>query len=150
MTLEQRCDALATVPELAAIPARSRAALAAGMRQELYATGETVVELGDRADCVFVLCDGVLEVTQDGRAEPLRRLGHGALLGELAFFAGGIRTATVRAVEPSVLLSLPYENFRAFLLSHPESLLALMGRTVEALREAEQALSGRGTGTHDA
>ncbi len=145
MTLEQRCDALAAVPELAAIPARSRAALAAGMRQERYAAGETVVELGERADRVFVLCDGMLEVTQDGRAGPLRRLGGGALLGELAFFARGVRTATVRAVEPSVLLSLPYENFRAFLLRHPESLLALTGRTVAALREAEEALAGRGS-----
>ena len=147
MTLEPRCAGLEAVPELAAMPRRSRAALAAGMRQERYAAGETVVELGDRADCVFVLCDGMLEVTQEGRAEPLRRLGGRALLGELAFFAGGVRTATVRAVEPSVLLSLPYDNFRAFLLRHPESLLALMGRTVAALREAEQALAGRGAGS---
>ncbi len=143
MTLEQRYDALTLVPELAAIAAQSRAALAASMRQERFAAGEAVIGVGDQADRVFVLCEGMLEVTQIGRAGPLRRLEPGALLGELAFFAEGARTASVRAVDDCLLLSLPYENFRAFLLRHPESLFALTRRIVHTLRDAERALADR-------
>ena len=144
MTLEQRFDALAAVPELNAISAQARATLAASMRQERFAAGEAVIATGDVADRVFVLCEGELEVTQQDRAEPLRQLRPGALLGELAFFADSPRTATVRAVEPSVLLSLPYENFRAFLLRHPESLFVLTRRIVQTLREVEASLARRG------
>ena len=144
MTFEQRYDALAAVPELSAIPAQARATLAASMRQERFAAGETVIAIGDRADRVFVLCEGVLDVVQEGRAEPLRQLQPGALLGELAFFADSGRTATVRAVEPCVMLSLPYENFRAFLFRYPESLFLLTKRIVQALRDAEAALAARG------
>lgn len=144
MTLEQRYEALTLVPDLGAIPAQSRAVLAASMRQERFAAGETVIGVGDQADRVFVLCEGRLDVTQLGRAEPLRRLVPGALLGELAFFADGERTASVQAVEDCLLLSLPYENFRAFLLGHPESLFALTRRIVHTLRDAERALADRG------
>ncbi len=144
MTLEQRYNALMAVPELRAIPAQARAALAASMRQERFAAGEAVIEIGDQADRVFVLCEGALEVTQEGRTEPLRRLERGALLGELAFFADSARTATVRAVGACVLLSLPYVNFRAFLLRHPESLFVLTTRIVHDLRELEQGLADHG------
>ena len=61
MTFEQRYDALAAVPELSAIPAQARATLAASMRQERFAAGETVIAIGDRADRVFVLCEGMLD-----------------------------------------------------------------------------------------
>ena len=144
MTFEQRYDALAAVPELSAIPAQARATLAASMRQERFAAGEAVIAIGDQADRVFVLCEGALEVTQAGRAEPLRRLEPGALLGELGFFADSVRTATVRAVGACVLLSLPYENFRAFLFKYPETLFLLTKRIVHTLRDAEAALATLG------
>jgi CRP/FNR family transcriptional regulator, cyclic AMP receptor protein len=143
MTLEQRYNALTSVPELSAIPAQARATLAAGMRQERFDAGEVVIEIGDQADRVFVLCEGQLEVTQEGRSGPLRRLEPGALLGELAFFADRVRTATVRAVDACVLLSLPYDNFHAFLLRNPESLFALTKRIVLTLRDTELALASR-------
>ena len=144
MTFEQRYQALAAVAELSAIPAYARATLAASMRQERFAAGEVVIAIGDPADRVFVLCEGLLDVTQEGRAGPVRQLRPGALLGELAFFADSARTATVRAVEPCVLLSLPYENFRVFLFRNPESLLVLTKRIVHTLRDAEAALARAG------
>lgn len=143
MTLEERYQALAAVPELQDIPAEARAVLAASMAEERFGAGEVVMADGERADRVFVLCAGTLDVEQEGRGGVVRRLGPGALLGELAFFAGGIRTATVRAAGPSTLLSLPYDNFRAFLLRHPESLLVLTGRIVGLLRGLEEQLASR-------
>jgi CRP-like cAMP-binding protein len=146
MTLEERLRALLAVAEFRDVPVEDRAVLAAAMREESFATGETVIAAGDRADRVFVLCDGVLEVTPEGRAA--RRLERGALLGELAFFADEVRTATVRAASDCVLLSLPFVNFRAFLLGHPAVTLILAGRLVRALRvlEADLAAARAGRG----
>jgi CRP-like cAMP-binding protein len=140
MTLEGRYDALSAVPELREIPSQARAVLAASMREESFAAGEMVATAGDRADRVFVLCAGALEVTQEGRLGAIRRLEPGALLGEFAFFADGTRSASVRAAAPSTLLSLPFENFRAFLLRHPESLLTLTCRIVRTLLALERRL----------
>lgn len=141
MTLEDRLHALALVPEFRDMAADDRAVLAAAMREEFFAAGETVVDAGERADRVFVLCDGRLDVTQPGREGVLRALERGALLGEIAFFADDVRTATVRAATDCALLSLPFENFRAFLLAHPESALTLAGRIVRTLRSLENEIA---------
>ncbi len=141
MTLEQRFHALAAVPEFRDLPTEARAALAASMREEAYAAGEVVIVTGDPADRVYVLCDGVLTVTQEGRSGVVRRLERGALLGELAFFADAVRTATVRAEGACVLLSLHFDNFRAFLLANPASALILAGRIVRTLRGLELTLA---------
>jgi CRP-like cAMP-binding protein len=137
MTLEERFRALGMVSELRDIPTEARAALAASMREELFAPAEIVIAAGEHADRVFVLCHGMLEITQEGRAGVVRRLEPGTLLGELAFFADTPRTATVRALDTCILLSLPFENFRAFLISNPESLLVLTKRMVRTLRDLE-------------
>jgi CRP-like cAMP-binding protein len=148
MTLEERLRALVEVPEFRDLAADDRAVLAAAMREEFFAAGETVVEAGEHADRVFVLCTGQLMVTLPGRAGVVRMLERGSLLGELAFFENEVRTATVRAGADAVLLSLPFENFRAFLLAHPGSALVLAARIVRALRglEAEMARREGGAG----
>jgi CRP-like cAMP-binding protein len=143
MTLEERLRALIEVPEFRDMAAEARAVLAAAMREEFFASGETVVEAGEHADRVFVLCEGSLAVTVPGLAGVVRTLGRGALLGELAFFEDEVRTATVRAGVDSVLLSLPFENFRAFLIAHPGSTLILAGRIVRALRSLEATVARR-------
>lgn len=143
MTLEERLRALVEVPEFRDMLHDDRAVLAAAMREEFFAAGETVVEAGEHADRVFVLCDGQLVVTQPGRAGVVRMLERGTLMGELAFFEGEVRTATVRAGTDAVLLSLPFENFRAFLLAHPGSALVLAARVVRVLRVLEAEIARR-------
>ena len=58
--------------------------------------GALLTEQGDRADDVFLLLDGVLQVEVDG--EVLAELGPGAILGERAVLGEGVRTATLRAL----------------------------------------------------
>jgi len=150
MTLEERLRALIEVPEFRDMAPDDRAVLAAAMHEEFFAAGETVVEAGEHADRVFVLCDGQLAVTQPGRSGIVRMLERGALLGELAFFEDEVRTATVRADSDTVLLSLPFENFRAFLLAYPGSALILAGRIVRALRRLEAEVARRLDGSDPA
>jgi hypothetical protein len=62
------------------------------------ATGETLVEQGQRGDELFLLFDGVLAVEIDG--ETVGEMCPGSILGEQALFSGGRRVATLRAVTP--------------------------------------------------
>jgi CRP/FNR family transcriptional regulator, cyclic AMP receptor protein len=142
MILDERVRVLALVPEFRDMGAGDRAVLAAAMHEESFAAGETVVDAGDLGDRVFVVAAGRLEVTQPPRVGVVRTLERGVLLGELSFFAGAVRTATVRAAADSLLLSLPFADFRGFLLAHPESTLVLAGRVVRALLALEAEIAG--------
>ena len=60
--------------------------------------GETLVRQGEEGTEMFLLLGGTLEVEIDG--EVVAELGVGALVGEMAVFEGGRRTATLRGVAP--------------------------------------------------
>ncbi|MEX2211859.1 MAG: cyclic nucleotide-binding domain-containing protein [Gaiellaceae bacterium] len=59
------------------------------------AAGETLIEQGAADDSVYLVLDGVFEVTIDG--EPVGEVGPGAIVGERAGLELGKRTATLTA-----------------------------------------------------
>ena len=144
MTLEERIGILGAAPEMTGLPGPALAAMAAATREERFRPGETIVGSGEAADRVFVLAEGTATVTRGGL--PLRRLGPGTLVGEIAFLVDGLRTATVVAVSECTLLSLPYVNFRELLLSHPRGALAVAARLARQLVEAEALLTRHRSG----
>ena len=60
--------------------------------------GATLTTQGEEADAIYVLLDGVIQVTVDGK--DIAALGPGALIGERAVLEGRRRTATLTAVSP--------------------------------------------------
>ena len=146
MTLEERMRSLMAVSEFRGLAPQACATLAAAMREENFATGETIVEAGDPADRILVLCKGEIEVSQPEMPGRRRQLARGALVGEIAFLASGVRTATLRAATDCALLSLPYPNFRDYLIAHPESALVLARGVVEKLLNAERELAAARAG----
>ncbi|HPG88782.1 MAG TPA: cyclic nucleotide-binding domain-containing protein, partial [Hyphomicrobium sp.] len=68
--------------------------------------GTCIVSEGDDADALFVVVSGRFAVEIGGHAEPVTEIGQGATIGEIAFFSGGARTATVRAIRDSVVVQL--------------------------------------------
>lgn len=73
------------------------------------AAGDTLVRQGATGTDVYLVLDGVIRVERDG--EPLGDCGPGALLGERAHLEGGIRTATLTAVTPCRIASVPAAQF---------------------------------------
>jgi len=67
--------------------------------------GRTVFREREKGDDVYVILTGKLEVVR-GSAR-LCTMGQGEIFGELAFFCRGERTATVRAMERSILVKVP-------------------------------------------
>jgi NTE family protein len=59
-------------------------------------SGETLVVQNTAADAIFVVVSGRFEVRTEGQPVPLAEIGVGQPIGEIAFFAGGLRTATVK------------------------------------------------------
>ncbi len=75
------------------------------------ARGEAIVNEGDAADALYVVVSGRFAVSVSGSADPVAEIGPGAPIGEIAFFAGGARTATVQAIRDSVVVRLTREDF---------------------------------------
>jgi CRP-like cAMP-binding protein len=83
------------------------------------AAGEILFRQGDRADRLFVLGSGRLEVTArlpDGRERLISSIAPGEIVGELSLLGGGRRTATVRPSADSTGVALARETFESLRL----------------------------------
>lgn len=78
---------------------------AAKPRISTLAAGSTVIREGQPGSDVYLILDGVVRVERGGEA--LAEYGPGALLGERAHLEGGTRTATLVAVTPCRVASVP-------------------------------------------
>jgi MFS family permease len=94
------------------------------------AAGDVVLREGEDSDRFFVIESGLVEVTHDGAV--LRREGPGEFFGEIGLLRDVPRTATVTAVEDTVLMVLGRDDFLA----------AVTGQS-EAFRAADDIVSFR-------
>lgn len=76
-----------------------------GFGSRRYEVGETVVREGDHGNDAYVITHGrcVAYKTVDGKRVVLREMGPGDVFGEMAVFSSRPRSATVEALEPTVV-----------------------------------------------
>jgi MFS family permease len=84
-------------------------ALARRLGERTAAPGEVILRQGESSDRFFVIEAGRVKVVQDGRE--LREEGPGEFFGEIGLLRDEPRSATVTAVEPTVLRTLDREVF---------------------------------------
>ncbi len=96
-----------------------RAALAAELEQLRIARGGVLVRQNETSDALFIVESGRFEVTVAGREAPIAEIGPGSPVGEIAFLAGGARTATVTAARDSVVMKLTREQFDRLCARNP-------------------------------
>jgi CRP-like cAMP-binding protein len=122
-------------PDAAALEAR-------GVRRS-FARGHAIFHAGQVADRVLILRTGRVKViapSASGREIVLAFHVPGELVGELAALDGGVRSASMVAVEAVEVLALAPEDFRAFLDDHPAAALALVRTLGRRLRDADARL----------
>ena len=96
--------------------------------------GKVLAREGDLGSEFFVVVDGEVAVTKDGRE--LRRLGAGDFFGEIALiWDSPRRTATVTAATPLRFFVLTRQAFRSLIDHHPD----IERNVQEALEERVRA-----------
>lgn len=77
--------------------------------REVFSAGQDIFKYGDIGDCAYLIEEGVVEVfvaKQDGERR-IRLIGEGELFGEVSLIDYKPRTASVRAIEKTVLVPIP-------------------------------------------
>lgn len=99
---------------LSELPGEKLAKLGERMRRDKVGAGDAVVREGDAADRFYVVLSGMLTVEQEARG-PRRVLRSGDYFGEVALTMDVPRTASVRALTPSVVASCDRATFDEFI-----------------------------------
>lgn len=96
---------------------------------------------GDDSQELYILVSGQVAIFKgDIKIRELTRKG--SLFGEMSFFLGSTRTASVRAKNDVTLLRIPKEEISAFLAEFPDAAQKITGHLAQWLAETSQIVYG--------
>jgi MFS family permease len=139
---------LRSIPMFAPLGAPAIERLAAAMVPVHAHPGSAVVRQGEPGDHFFIITEGRVAVSIDGRR--VREEGPGESFGEIALLRNVPRTATVQAIEATQLISLDRTTFLEAVTGQPASVQAAeatvarhLGGTPPEAAPAEDAVDAR-------
>jgi CRP/FNR family transcriptional regulator, cyclic AMP receptor protein len=144
--LHSRISFLAGVPLFAGIPEGELEELAHVMGTVELSLGDVLFRQGEEADGLHVLERGLVQASRRLPGEDefeYARLGAGEVLGEIPLLDGGLRTGTVRALEPTSALFLARADFTALVSRLHPTAFAIKRQIVRLACERLRASHGR-------
>lgn len=136
---------LAHIPLFAHLDEVGQRELLKQLKSQSVKANEPVFWFGDHGDTLYVVVEGQVAVTApDARGNHvlLDTLGPGGVFGELSLLDGGPRSATVRAVTDTTLVSLDRPSFHDFLRSRPD--VAIQVLQILGMRQRASTATIRG------
>lgn len=111
---------------------------------------EILFRYGETGTSMVVIEEGVIEISvpveNQKKEMQISVLHEGEFVGELALIDGLPRTATARALEPSLVQEMKRDDFVQFLLERPAvaiSMMSEMGKRLRATNELVQSLASK-------
>jgi serine phosphatase RsbU (regulator of sigma subunit) len=115
---------LARLPLFESLPRAELDGLAATMRVVDLAPDTMLFSEGDQGDCFYIVLEGrvhVLRSMEGGRERVMSVRSAGDFIGEMSLLnRDGMRTASVRAEEPTRLWEMPHIQFDTLVRSQPQ------------------------------
>jgi CRP-like cAMP-binding protein len=114
------------------------------MTETTLARGESLFHEGDPGDRLYVIVEGKIKLhraSADGRENMLAVVGPGEMIGELALFDPGPRTATGTALTETKLLGLGHGDLQPWLSARPEVAMSLLRAIARRLRKTNDVMS---------
>ncbi|MGB0957161.1 MAG: Crp/Fnr family transcriptional regulator [Litorivicinus sp.] len=122
---------------LKSLSARQRAQFSQKCRWREYDAGAVILEHGEASDHVLFVQNGRVRASQfsnTGREISYRDIGPGQTVGEFSAIDGAPRSASVMALETTLVAAMPATVFRSMVYSNPSVAEALMISLVGLLR----------------
>jgi hypothetical protein len=126
------------------LPAETLLSLAHSLVRVRLKAGEAVMRQDDTSDDVFLLASGRLAVVGENAppdAAPWAVIGPGDVFGEMAFFTGEARSATVRAMEDAECFVLQGAELRLLAMDRPSILHQMGAALARRLAQANAKLT---------
>ena len=123
-----------------------RQLLETGYRKRLKER-EVLFREGDAGDAFYVILEGAVEIFAEPLSKQLAVLANGQFFGEISLLLGIPRSASVRALEDTLLFAIDHDGFQKLLHRSPtfyELLLEGMAKHQEELAERRQELRSLG------
>jgi CRP-like cAMP-binding protein len=140
----ERVAILHRVALFANVPGHALASVAQILEEVRVDEGVVIIERGAVEDWMFVVADGRVRVHVDERT--LGEKGPGDVFGELAVLAPAPRSASVTAIESTLLLRLRRPAFEELLDDHVElsrSVISTLAQLLQAMAGDETRLPDR-------
>lgn len=144
---QQRADRLGLCPVFKSLSRTELTGISNHFSEVSLSSDQQFIFEGENDPSLYILVDGKLEVftkDNDGNEIHIAFVSPVEPIGEMGYFQGGIRTASVRAVVPAELLSAAYKNLTHYFEHVPHVAHAFMdvisrrqAETNERLKDAE-------------
>ncbi len=111
--------------------------LARGFRWKRYSAGQQIISHLDESTDVFLVIEGTVRVviySREGKEVAFRDITVGEYFGELAAIDGLPRSATIVAIDDSIIASMSAETFWQVLRSYPDAATCLLKDLTESVR----------------
>jgi CRP/FNR family transcriptional regulator, cyclic AMP receptor protein len=108
-----------------------------------FARNVVVISEGERSDCLYIVISGkahALRIDETGRQFVVNRFGPLDYFGEMSFFDGDARCATVMTKDPCELMLLPRQAFLDLASKHPDILWNVNKALLAKLRAATEQI----------
>ncbi len=114
-------ELIGMVPLLAGLSGELLQSLSQMAKAVTFLTGDLVIGEGEKGDSLYIITHGLVNVYKEGHEdEPLAQLRDGEFFGEMALLEAHIRTANVKAVQPTTLLRLNHKDVLSLANQEPE------------------------------
>ncbi|MDD4801947.1 MAG: DUF2225 domain-containing protein [Syntrophomonas sp.] len=114
-----------------------------------FFTDEIFFNEGDPGHELFILLKGKVAVllnSIDGSQFKVAELGPGAFFGEMSLLEGMPRSATILALEESIVIAVDQNNFVELISHQPELIFRIMKGMSSRLRQLNEEVAGLKTG----
>lgn len=111
----------------------------AGGLGKIYGDGEIIINQGDAGNCMYVIQSGEVEILRNENNKQVRiaTRKEGDFFGEMALFSREVRSATVRSLGESRILTVDRKNLLISIQKDP----SLAFRIIETLSKRIRDLS---------
>jgi CRP-like cAMP-binding protein len=132
-------DVLVRVPLLAQLDDKARRSVSELATRRLFGSGEYIFRQGDSATALYIMLRGQVQVERetDGTVEVLRELGPYAFFGEVALLEDTERSASVKTLEETECLLLPFWQFNVLVEQYPKLADVVLREVIHRLHQNE-------------
>lgn len=130
---------LARVPVFEKCSPAEIASIAAVAQEHSFAADQIIVTQGTPGQAFYLILAGRVLIERDGKA--LGMFGPGDFFGEMSLLDNAPRSATIRAVDPTICLMLSSWDFKSVLERTPSIAIKLLEVLSRRLRVADERLT---------